>query len=525
MSQDFNLSTDISSGTVLAPDDPLLQLCRTWGVRREATETGDFLFDKEGPVPFCFSAMRLRATALLQAQHEAPDQPVDGSVGVWIGSRKQEAWCAVFPPLNGGAHADIAAALAAAGVVMGIDRQIADALDREDGFLRLAKIAAGVPAQNGENGYIIDLFEAPKDGLREGEQGKIDFKELNWIVNVSSGQQLCEIVPPTAGTDGHDVCGRLLRARPGRPAAIIAGRNTEYSADRRYLLASIDGHLTCTSSRYDVNDLLTIHSNVDYSTGNIRANGSVVIYGDIQPNFRVEAMTDIIVHGTVTGGTLIAGGDICVYGGVLASTGTHSELCANGDIRCKFMENGIAYAQKNAYFENLINSHVSCDGDIFVTSGRGSVIGGSLTAMGKITISMLGNRAYRPTTVKIGCTETFTENKEHLKEEIALAERKCALAEEGLKKLRAMPDCPQMEDLPQKLQSTLHISKMKLQNQKNIYDEMEKLEEAVYHGRVYVSKAFPNAVVKINGAALKLRDELSYCYFYLAKDGIHWSPR
>ena len=55
--------------------------------------------------------------------------------------------------------------------------------------------------------------------------------------------------------------------------------------------------------------------------------------------------------------------------------------------------------------------------------------------------------------------------------------------------------------------------------------EMEKLEESVYHGRVYVSKAFPNAVVKINGAALKLRDELSYCYFYLAKDGIHWSPR
>ena len=62
------------------------------------------------------------------------------------------------------------------------------------------EIARGTPVCNGVDGSIKELFPREiKPTFKEREDGTINFKEMNLVVNVEEGQTLCEITLPTGG--------------------------------------------------------------------------------------------------------------------------------------------------------------------------------------------------------------------------------------------------------------------------------------------------------------------------------------
>lgn len=487
--------------------EPIRLLYQQYGKESRGIRVADYLWRPLQALPPCWAKICSLAAEFLQKLQRDPTLSTDAYVGIWVSPDQLIGWAMVFPPLNGGADVtedSFRAALDAAQITYGINEEYLAAMVGQKAYMKLAKIATGVPPHNGENGRIVDLALADDaSALPEDEYGRVDFKDLGWIKNVEQGQRLCQIIPPTSGRDGISVLSKRLLAKAGRPAPYVAGDHTEFTEDGAFLVASVDGQVSRKAGRYVVTETLTIQGNVDYSTGNINVNGSVIIMGDVYPTFKVEAKKDIVVYGTVDGGILTAGGDISVYGGVLASN--QGVLQAGGNLRCKFMEYGTAYAGGNAYFENLIHSTVNCEGDIFVTSGRGAVIGGKLIAMGNITINTVGNRANCATYLQLGATEDFTDRKHHLVVEISTLTAKINRITAVIEKLRGMPNTD-AEKL-QKLEAVLPIERIRMQRLQSDMQEIEQLEGRVTTGHISIGRSYPNVNLKLGGTSMHLDEE------------------
>ena len=354
---------------------------------------------------------------------------------------------------------------------------------------------------------VLHLSEKPSID----DTGKIDFKELNWVITAVAGQQLCEIIPPVEAIDGTDVCGGSLRAKPGRPVRSPVGKNTEYTEDGRFVLAKIDGQVTFVSGKYRVDELLEIKGNVDFSTGNLDVTGSLLIHGNICQNFTVKAARDITVNGLVESATVSAGGNITILRGAIGSN--RGILEAGGDIRCKFLENTIARAQGDIYVESAINSTIVSESSFYATSGRGVVIGGSVQTMNRIYALIVGNRSARPTSLTINSSGEYTIRKERLLADLSAAQSNLTAA---TGKLRAAERAG--ESNVGILQSSVNMISLKVKNLENKLDVLLEKEKCISSGRIYVDKIFAGAQLTIGYAHQVLTSDQIYCYFY-ANDG------
>ena len=466
--------------------------------------------------PFCYSEYESIAESRWQAAQDTPDKPQDAKVEIWISGDRQEAWMAVFPPLRAGQ--DITAEAVDAAIEQRkikegrIEEAIARARTR-DGYLRLTLIAKGRPPVDGTDGKVVSLIEALDPHWKEDSKGKINFAEFNWLVNVDEGQDLCEIMEPTEGEDGFDILGKVLRGRNGKPAPKVNGKNTSYTEDGRYLRADTAGQLIHNGGKYLVNEVLTIKGDVDYSTGNIKSNNTVVIEGNIKPNFKVESKQDVVVKGTVEWATIIAGHDINVNGGITA--GPDDYIQAGNDIHCRFMENGRAICGGDAYFENLVLCEVNAEGSVMVTSGRGTVVAGSVTAMEDIRINTIGNRSYRATDIRIGLTPRFRERLEKCTEELNTTRENIKQVKANISKLLGQIGNPKADAALNSQKSMLNMHTLKLENLEQRYEKLTDKAQKVKRHRIYADTAHPNVTLTIGEESTVLQNEAHYAAFLL----------
>lgn len=501
--------------------EPVFQMASLTGYQDDVLEESDFYGGLEEE-PWCWGEVKKNVADRLDQYRWDSDKRRDAEARLYISPDRLQAWLFVMPPLNGGTDINLDRVrhlLEDRGVIAGIDQDVLNKAGTTDGYLQLLPIAKGLASKRGEDGYIVDLVTPEEmDTYEEDERGRIDFAEKRWIVNVSPDQRLCEIFQPTEGKDGFDVYGHRLDGRAGRPVARVNGSNTAFSQDGRYLVSTTSGQVVRLGDRFTVSQVLTINGNIDYSTGNIRANGSVVIYGNVMPTFHVQARHDVIIHGTVEGATVVAGHDLTILGGVMASR--EGFVHAGNDLRCKFMENARAYCGNDAYFENLILCNVSAEGSIYVTSGRGSVVGGSLVAMGDIHIGTLGNRTYRASQVRIQQTRDFTERKARCNADLEEARDAWKSADENVSRLEAFRGNPQVAEILSHQESLLNLADIKITNLKLHLNEYSEKERDMETRRIYINHAFPNSSLGICGSNMVLQNEVRYAVFAFKKGSI-----
>lgn len=488
--------------------NPLVQLCRIADVRPDARSDTDFHPDTAYE-PKCMPKFRQAGIQRLREFRIDPASPMDAQVQVWVPGDRMQAWAAVFPPLNGGRGVTmdmIERALTAAGVQAGLKAEALDALlDEETGYMRLTCVAQGLPAKRGADGVAISLVRQQETPWAVDNWDRVDYAEQSWIRLVEAGQKLGQITRPGPGKDGYDVTGARLEGRPGRPCANAAGQNTHFSEDGTYVLASTDGHVTDAGGRFRVHEILHVHGDVDYETGNIRFRGTVIVDGNVRPRFRVEADGDVIVRGTVENGYVTGGHNVTIWGGALgARTG---RIDAARDLRCKFMENGRAYVGGNAQFETLIQSTVSCGGTIDVTTGRGVVIGGSLTAMGDIRVRAAGNRSFRATMLTVGPTEEFLSRKRRCIQQLQATRSQLASVKAGMKPLLEYKQNPRVAEVLTRQAGVFLELQQRLEDLAKQTADFQLISQSIRRHRVYASYAYPNVRVRIDGSAKRLRQE------------------
>ena len=333
------------------------------------------------------------------------------SLEVEIPADNSEAYAVMIPPDGGDPlnEDDVVKALNENGVVAGIDKDAVRDLVTKNIYGIPVKVAKAIPPQNGENGYIEYKVDIKKEkGPIIQEDGTVNFYELGIIENVRKGQVLARIVPPTEGKDGQDVRGNVLKAKPGVPARLLKGKNTEVTDDKTALVALVDGHVSFTGGKLNVYPVYEVRGNVDNSTGNINFVGKVVVKGNVLTGFEIKAEGDIEVEGVVEGAKLEAGGNILLKRGAQGSG--RGVLICQGSLVSRFIEICTVEAGGDIIADAIMHCNISSKSSIELKGRKGLLVGGNTAARNEIRAQTIGSPMATTTIIEVGVDPDLRKN-------------------------------------------------------------------------------------------------------------------
>lgn len=359
----------------------------------------------------------------------------DGTAFVFISSNSLSAWLFLLPPVFGGlpiTQRQINSLLEEKRVVYGVDYpRIANACKTGE-YLSLMQIARAMPPTHGTDGGIHDHFKRTTEiEYAVREDGSIDYHELGWLQTVKADQLICETTPPTPAASGINILGGTIPARTGKKAALPAGVGTYASEDGTKLFAKIDGVVGFASQRFNVDELLVIHGDVDNSVGNLDVLGNLMVRGSVKDGYTIKATGDITVTEAIGAAIVAAGGNLRVGLGV--SGHKDCNITAKGDIHSPFLEYATVQAAGNIYCDYIVGSTVTANNSVYATHGRASIIGGSIYAKLCIEAQTIGTPTGRNMEIILGVTAEFLAEKKELDDKIDECNRELDTKQKNLR--------------------------------------------------------------------------------------------
>jgi uncharacterized protein (DUF342 family) len=320
----------------------------------------------------------------------------DGMGSIVVDDNEMKATLIVTPPGEGGSDLTLEAyhsLLTQNRVYHGIKEEFLAEFADNPVYREHVEVAEGTRPINGKDAYIKYNFETDqtKISLKEGANGKVNFKELNIIQNVVMDQVLAVKIPPEDGIDGKTITGKILPAKAGSDIPMPVGNNVHVGDNDDDILADINGQVIIANGKINVEPILTVEGDVNLKTGNIIFLGTVIIGGNVEDGFSVKADGNIEVKGTVSKAELDAEGDIIIYQGINGKGGD-KKVRAGRSLWSRFIENAnVEVGNMVVVTDGIINSYVDAGKNIVCMGKRASIMGGRLRAGEEISANVLGN--------------------------------------------------------------------------------------------------------------------------------------
>ena len=287
-----------------------------------------------------------------------------------------------------------------------------------------AVVALGAPPQHGVDAHLSLEMEIEKQvGEDVGE--RIDFRERGGVLNVSRGQHIGTWHLATEGTAGRTVRGEPLEARNGEPGQPRCGRDVkqvEVGEGHIHLHAQSDGALLLAADgTLSVVDLIESEGDVDYRMGNIDVSGSVFVRGTVRSRFRVTALGDIEVQGSIEDALVQADGNVSVHGGILG--GEWGKIRAEKNVVAGYSQNAHIFAGADVELRNSdTGSDIEARGRIVAKDRRGCLRGGRYKAFAGIVACELGSERGLPTQVTVGSDPSLDRELDSVRKRLCKAQ-------------------------------------------------------------------------------------------------------
>ena len=262
------------------------------------------------------------------------------------------------------------------------------------------EVAKAIQPVDGHDAYISYNFETDPKKLRAqvDEEGKVDYKILNNIQNVIADQPLAQKIPAERGKGGKTLFGRYLEAKNGKDIQIQLGANVKLDRDGVTIKAEIDGEVMLVNGKVTVEPVKYLDA-VNVKTGDVKFVGTVVIKGNVQEGYKVEA-TNIEVNGIVDKSRLEATGNIIVRQGIFGKG--EGFIKAGKSLWAKFINDTTVEVEENVIVsDSIVNSTVTAMKNIVLRGKKAQIIGGHLMATEEICARKVGSPG--------GGTETILE--------------------------------------------------------------------------------------------------------------------
>ncbi|WP_213366961.1 DUF342 domain-containing protein [Mesobacillus boroniphilus] len=279
-------------------------------------------------------------------------------------------------------------------IVYGVKRDVlAQILENPNSFEFPVTIAVGEAKVDGADSYLRN--ELQQDGLHDHKV--FNFRSVIQIPSVRKGQLLASVVPPMNGTQGTDVTGRVIPAKPGRPLRVKPGNNVMFESGQFY--ATCDGKVSITDKSISVNPVFEVKGDLDLRTGNIDFVGNIAIKGNVPSGYELTAGGDIIVDGLVEAANLHAEGNIIIKGGVAGAM--KGKVTAGGNVLANYLNQANVKAGQDIIVKtSILHSKLTAAGNVDCRTA--TIIGGTISAGRNISVKELGNELFTKTELAVG---------------------------------------------------------------------------------------------------------------------------
>lgn len=462
------------------------------------------------------SLPRWQAVVTAMADQSLPD--LDGEIFFHVSRDKMVAWVLLLPPVGQGKPVEmlhLMKLMSKENVDSGIEWElIKELVSQDQRCFQLLPVAWGKQPERGADGWIEDYYSRDQEPSMKVEElaqvGYDSLDSLHLVQEVKKGDAICRIIPPGKGIPGSTVTGENIPALNGRPAMPPKGRNTEFSEDGNYIVATKDGHVLFNGRTFQVKPVLKIQGDVTPEDGTVQFVGDIQILGDVVSGASVQATGNIQVNGMVEGSTIEAGEHLVVSGGI---QGQDSAIIrAYKSVYARYLEHCTVYAFQNVQADCIIESEIFSNGTIQVRTGRAVIVGGYIQAAGEISVGTVGSKAERITTVVLGGQPCEALERAQMMEELDKTE-------EELRKVSSQPDSPEVRSKISQLNLNVCVTKLKL----------EKLEKDLSRSEVQFRKdcrlvcdtVFPGTEVTIGGNTLRMERMKERCAFCPGKNEVN----
>ncbi len=422
----------------------------------------------------------------------------DVVIGVEVSKDEMKGSIVVSPPAMSGSEASfemIKRAILAQGVVEACieEDKIKEFVDNPV-YNNPYEVAAAIEPVDGHDAYISYNFETDPKKLKAqvDEEGKVDYKKLNNIQNVIADQPLAQKIPAERGKGGKTLFGRYLEAKNGKDIPIQLGANVKLDRDGITIKAEIDGEVMLVNGKVTVEPVKYLDA-VNVKTGDIKFVGTVVIKGNVQEGYKVEA-TNIEVNGIVDKSRLEATGNIIVRQGIFGKG--EGYIKAGKSLWAKFINDTTVEVEENVIVsDSIVNSSVTAMKNIVLRGKKAQIIGGHLMATEEICARKVGSPGGGTETIlEVGVDPRAKKRLEELQNMQAKATKEyenCDLDIQTLeqqKKLR--------KKLPQEKEEKLKTLKERCEQ---ISAELEKMTEEINSIQEHLRELKAVGKVKVEG--------------------------
>lgn len=434
---------------------------------------------------------------------------------VRVSSNEMEAYLYLAIPEDGKDYTieDLLLLLKENKVVYGILDQSIEDLVRIRAYRREVLVAQGLKAVDGLDGkydYKFNTNPSGKPLIRQ--DGTVDYQSAFAVQTVAENDVIAIYTPATLGTQGRTVTGKVLEPKRGKELLPLKGKGFQCLEDKRTYVASMTGKIEYQNNRILITNMLEIKGNLDFNNGKIDFRGDVVIYGDVESASTIKSGGSITINGNVEASTIIAAKDIILKKGMQG--GGKAVIKSGGCIYAKFIEGSNVQAKEDVQADVIMNCMVMAGKDVIITGKKATIIGGDISAAGRIDVYIAGNDAEIKTKLSVGMDEEERQRIVNIKLAFQVIDQKLKELEKELKEIQVKLDsAPKFlkEKLKERTKELLRDKIKYISDKAEFKNELKVLEEKRLKAKsacILVRKcAYPGVSIKINSAPFFLREK------------------
>lgn len=394
-------------------------------------------------------------------------------------------------------------------IIYGIDENALTRILNGECYYEEVLIAKGVAPLNGTDGYYEYHFNThPETKPIILKDGSVDYNTLGKFELTMKDQLLATYHPSRPHRDGMNVYGHVLNAVVGKELPKLSGKGVDYEAEENEYYANIEGKVSLEDGKLNIIPVFVV-DNLEATTGDLVFHGDVLVKGNVFSNVTVKTTGNITVNGHVEIATLIAGKDVLLKNGMQGSGS--GRIYAKGNVMAKFLEQTIVQANGNVTANAILNCNIFSGKSVIVSGTRGSILGGSVSAVEEIQASTIGNRIGMDTKLVIGIEEDFKTAMEKLDSEIERCDGEYRDIERNLERLNFQMSknttsalMAEQKELLEK-RKKLHKNLERLNSRK---ENMTDIRERSARGKIVISGlVYPCSRIIMNGLCEVLSSE------------------
>lgn len=455
----------------------------------------------------------------------------DGWCRVQVSNDAMEAYLVIEPPIGEGnwpTKEDALKAISSEKVVYGIiDEAIDEAINKRQ--MKPVLIAKGKAPVNGTDAEINYLFETGvfRKAFIEDEFGRVDYRQVQNLQNVTVGQKIVEKIPATPGEPGMNVRGEEVKAIPGKDKQIKLGKNVAWTEDNLAIISTINGEPSLANNKVSVHEVYELKGDVNFQSGNINFLGSVIIRGNVESGFKVEAEGDITIYGNVDSAEIKAGGNIFVKGGI--SGMDKGKVICGGDFSAKYIEHATVDCEGTITVrEAIMHCQINADQKVVCEGGKGLIVGGLIRSGEEISAKTIGSRLGTVTELEVGVKPKLKLELQELEEQLKTNKESLDKAEKAIGLLSKIPNLPDdRKEMLQNLIKTSYVLKAQINEAEAKRQQLmeEILVKSKEKGRIRVKEViYPGIRVTMGKTTIMIQDEIKYAVLVYNEGEIQIQP-